>query len=208
MPASPAAGLSQKDGARNLERSKFSFFAFQAADFPRNRRRNLWKSLEKRAANLEMFGVDLEKLAGPEVRRGERRILGDSAETRPAPHPASPREGAGRGEEKRRAPLSPLAGRGRVRGRGIGRRPCRMAQVMTFEPLIALASETELAPRRNARRYSPSASRTEAGHCAASIPCVANSATARRSMPKATQAVWAGAPPLERIPQAWPKWSR
>ena len=47
--------------------------------------------------------------------------LGDSAETRPAPHPASPRK---RGEGRRGAflPLSPLAGRGRVRGRGIGRR--------------------------------------------------------------------------------------
>ncbi len=34
---------------------------------------------------------------------------GDSAETRPAPHPTSPREGAGRGEERRHALLSPLA---------------------------------------------------------------------------------------------------
>ena len=34
---------------------------------------------------------------------------GDSAETRPAPHLTSPREGAGRGEERRHPLLSPLA---------------------------------------------------------------------------------------------------
>jgi hypothetical protein len=51
-----------------LEQSEISFLRLQPFDFTQNGQRNLWKSLEKRAANLEMFGVDLEKLAGPEVR--------------------------------------------------------------------------------------------------------------------------------------------
>jgi hypothetical protein len=33
----------------------------QASDFTQNDQRNLWKYLEKRAANLEMFGSGLEK---------------------------------------------------------------------------------------------------------------------------------------------------
>jgi hydrogenase maturation protease len=44
--------------------------------------------------------------------------LDDSAETRPAPHPASPREDAGRGEERRRAPLSPQSGERQGEGPG------------------------------------------------------------------------------------------
>ena len=44
--------------------------------------------------------------------------LDDSAETRPAPHPASPREDAGRGEERCRAPLSPQSGERQGEGPG------------------------------------------------------------------------------------------
>ena len=73
------------------------------------------------------------------------------------------------------------------------------------------------AGRDNVRTYSvvsTPASKTEAppsptpaiARC--STPCVANSATARRSMPKATQPVWAGSPALLRMSQVRPKWSR
>jgi hypothetical protein len=39
----------------------------QPLEIKQNRQRNRWKCLEKKAKNLEMFGVDLEKLGGPEA---------------------------------------------------------------------------------------------------------------------------------------------
>ena len=48
--------------------------------------------------------------------------------------------------------------------------------------------------RGMAVRVRPSISRTFTGHLAVSVPWVWNMATARRSMPKATQPVWAGSP--------------
>ena len=50
---------------RNLQEDEISFFRLQAFDFPQNGRRNLWKCLEKKAANLEMFGSGLQRLGGP-----------------------------------------------------------------------------------------------------------------------------------------------
>ncbi|MGO9771801.1 MAG: hypothetical protein ACLPSW_20165 [Roseiarcus sp.] len=41
--------------------------ALQGADFTQNDQRIVWKYLEKKAQNLEMFGMDLEKRAEPEV---------------------------------------------------------------------------------------------------------------------------------------------
>jgi hypothetical protein len=52
-----------RDGAKNLDSSKKAFSASQPIEITQNRQRNLWKSLEKQAENLEMFGASLEKLA-------------------------------------------------------------------------------------------------------------------------------------------------
>ena len=57
-------------------------------------------------------------------------------------------------------------------------------------------------------RQSFSAARTASGHASMRSPWVANSATARRSMPKATQPVWAGSPSSRFRPQVVPKCSR
>jgi hypothetical protein len=62
-----------------LEPNEISFFPLQDFDFTQNGQRNLWKYLDKRAANLEMFGVDLERLGGPEAwQRGSRVFSGPS----------------------------------------------------------------------------------------------------------------------------------
>src|ERR1700733_4711108 len=57
-------------------------------------------------------------------------------------------------------------------------------------------------------RYRPSISRTPAGHLARSMPWVWNIATARRSIPNATQPVWAGSPAASLMSQVVPQWSR
>ncbi|MGD0185359.1 MAG: hypothetical protein ABSC25_08915 [Roseiarcus sp.] len=76
MPALPAClngGIRTVTGAKIWSKMKVPFFLLQAFDFPQNGRRNLWKCLEKKAANLEMFGMGLEKLARPRVRSCARR---------------------------------------------------------------------------------------------------------------------------------------
>ena len=67
---------------------------------------------------------------------------------------------------------------------------------------------SNFARRRCLRCYSASASRTPAGQSRSSVPCVKNSATASRSMPKATQPVCANSPAALRRSQVVPKWSR
>ena len=68
----PRARVSGRRSGREIWRKeKWPLAALQAADFPENGQRILWKCLEKKAQNLEMFGVDLEKRAEPEVRRRE-----------------------------------------------------------------------------------------------------------------------------------------
>ncbi|MGO9774105.1 MAG: hypothetical protein ACLPSW_32030 [Roseiarcus sp.] len=57
--------VSTGERRRNLQEDEISFFRLQAFDFPQNGRRNLWKCLEKKAANLEMFGSGLQRLGGP-----------------------------------------------------------------------------------------------------------------------------------------------
>jgi ribosomal protein L22 len=72
LPAGLDGGFARRIGAKICSRTKFPFFSLQAFDFPQNGQENIWKYLEKAAANLEKFGVDLEKLAGPEVRQKKR----------------------------------------------------------------------------------------------------------------------------------------
>jgi hypothetical protein len=77
VPSTIQTGLATRDGfieprekAKNLELGFFGFFGFypsQPFEIPRNRQRNLWKSLEKTARDLEMFGKSLE------VGRGARK---------------------------------------------------------------------------------------------------------------------------------------
>jgi hypothetical protein len=68
----PRARVSGRRSAREIwSKEKWSLAALQAADFSQNDQRIVWKCLEKKAQNLEMFGVDLEKRAEPEVRRRE-----------------------------------------------------------------------------------------------------------------------------------------
>src|ERR1700722_1681017 len=62
-----AQGEGKKFG-EGLFRSS-GFYPPQPFDFPRNRQRNLWKSLEKRARDLEMFG---KKLGGWRWTRGNQ----------------------------------------------------------------------------------------------------------------------------------------
>jgi hypothetical protein len=63
VPSTIQTGLATRDGlieprekAKNLERGFFGFYLSQPFEIPQNRQRNLWKSLEKTARNLEMFG--------------------------------------------------------------------------------------------------------------------------------------------------------
>jgi hypothetical protein len=58
-----------------LEENEIPFFPSQGFDFTQNRQRNLWKYLEKKAANLEMFGMDLEKLGGSVIASKAGRML-------------------------------------------------------------------------------------------------------------------------------------
>jgi hypothetical protein len=75
LPAGPRGGFATEIGAKIWSKTNFSFFLLQAPDFPQNGQRNLWKYLEKTAADLEMFGADWEKLAGREVRQGGERAF-------------------------------------------------------------------------------------------------------------------------------------
>jgi hypothetical protein len=64
LPAWCGAWFRRERGAGICRKTKISFSRLQAFDFPQNGRRNLWKCLEKEAANLEMFGSGLQRLAG------------------------------------------------------------------------------------------------------------------------------------------------
>jgi hypothetical protein len=64
-----------EEKAKNLERGFVGFYLSQAFEIPQNRQRNLWKSLEKTARDLEMFGKKAWRLAvarGNQLSRAER----------------------------------------------------------------------------------------------------------------------------------------
>ena len=149
-----AGGADQDDDLRMLR-----------ADARRNLRHGPAPSSPRRApaAGIGAKHRASRKRAQPNSARAARRThLGDSAETRPAPHPASPREGAGRGEERRRAPLSPLAGRGRVRGRGIGRTLRQIRACHSLADYRTRATEFNIFwVRRAAPPQSPRSGRSE-----------------------------------------------
>ncbi|MGD0564430.1 MAG: hypothetical protein ABSA66_15240 [Roseiarcus sp.] len=89
MPAMPArreGRFASGIGAKIWSEAKISFFPLQASDFPQNAQRNPWKYLQKKAANLEMLGVGLEKLAAPKVRQRTNRVF-SRARPRPSPRP-------------------------------------------------------------------------------------------------------------------------
>jgi len=84
----PRARVSGRRSAQEIwSTEKGSLAALQAADFPQNGQRIVWKCLEKKAQNLEMFGMDLEKRADPggtidlgeRVARGRRRVSARAA---------------------------------------------------------------------------------------------------------------------------------
>ncbi len=59
------AGLPAGRGAKVWSETKIPLGRLQGFEINQNGQRNLWKSLEKKARNLEMFGADLEKHARP-----------------------------------------------------------------------------------------------------------------------------------------------
>ena len=89
-------------------KAKIALSLLQAFDFPRNGRRNLWKYLEKKAANLEMFGLGAPRLAGSAERRTRRR----------PPYPSSGNSST----RNSRAARSPLAASAPSRWRNSTRR--------------------------------------------------------------------------------------
>jgi len=87
LPASPPAG----SGAKVWSETKIPLGRLQGFEINQNGQRNLWKSLEKKARNLEMFGAGLEKLARPDrtppsplVGEGGRRSRPDEGARRKA----------------------------------------------------------------------------------------------------------------------------
>jgi hypothetical protein len=69
------AGFATGIGAKIWRKTKFSFLALQAIEIKRNGQSNPWKCLENEARNLEMFGVDLERLASPKIRQRTNRVF-------------------------------------------------------------------------------------------------------------------------------------
>jgi hypothetical protein len=64
MNAAPAR-LTAGSGAKVWSETKIPLGRLQGFEIKQNGQGNLWKSLEKKARNLEMFGAGLEKLAPP-----------------------------------------------------------------------------------------------------------------------------------------------
>ncbi len=107
LPTAQGAGLATKTGARNLEQNERVLAALQAADFPQNGQMILWNCLEKKARNMEMFGIDLEE-------RAARRVPPREEASRRTRSVASSR---GQRESFKRKPHHEFGGRVRWRAR-------------------------------------------------------------------------------------------
>jgi len=81
LPARRGACCRRETGAKIWREAKIRLSSPQVLVFSQNGRRNLWKYLEKKAANLEMFGLGLQRLARSV---GGRRIRRAFSSARPS----------------------------------------------------------------------------------------------------------------------------